>query len=63
MGLWGSSAPIQDITKRGHARRRVDLYAILGVDKCASPSQLTKAYRSLALRCVRSRQSGGDSSA
>jgi len=34
-------------------KRKIDLYAILGVDKGATTSQITKAYRSLALRCVR----------
>lgn len=33
-------------------RRKIDLYAVLGVEKGATASQITKAYRALALRCV-----------
>lgn len=33
-------------------RRKIDLYAVLGVEKGATASQITKAYRALALRYV-----------
>lgn len=43
----------EGLSKKGHSKRKIDLYAVLGIDKGATPSQITKAYRSLALRCVR----------